>query len=386
MDQGSSPTSRGILLSPRAGSRALPDHTEVTAMRSVRLGTLAAAAAVFIVGCDEARPLEQRAEAGVCERCHGFPPPAPHPQLAACSACHGSTVAEGTVIIEGGTHLNGRVDVTEHPVPYVAHSREALARADEPLGQPLLSACTPCHGGDLAGGTAGVSCNDCHASLQPIAFRDWQTNCTFCHGTRSAGSTGTTPLAAPPQTVIGAADPGAHQQHLAGGTVAKRFSNGVACTECHPNVEEPGGPLLGIDEPLLGHANGDVELAFGPLARANGAAATFDRQTASCTNYCHGATLPPSDPPRPAVTWAPRALDCGSCHEANPTTGRHPAVSAGHATFDCSTCHGGIYTATAADPAFHVNGTLDLHPRTGFTPGTPPSCTAVCHPPVRSWQ
>jgi predicted CxxxxCH...CXXCH cytochrome family protein len=344
-------------------------------MRSVRLGTLAAAAAVFIVGCDEARPLEQRAEAGVCERCHGFPPPAPHPQLAACSACHGSTVAEGTVIIEGGTHLNGRVDVTAHPVPYVAqHSREALARADEPLGQPLLSACTPCHGGDFAGGNVGVSCNACHASLQPIAFPDWQTNCTFCHGARTAGSTGTTPLAAPPQTVIGAADPGAHQQHLAGGSVAKRFSNGVACTECHPN-------RVGV-----GHANGEVELAFGTLARANGAAATFDPQTASCTNYCHGATLPPSDPPRSAVTWGPRALDCGSCHEANPTTGRHPAVSNGHAVISCGACHGGTYTATVADPALHVNQTIDKGPLAGWNEATR-GCTAVCHPQFeRSWE
>jgi predicted CxxxxCH...CXXCH cytochrome family protein len=343
-------------------------------MRSVRLGTLAAAAAVVIVGCDEARPLEQRAEVGACARCHGFPPPAPHPQLVACSACHGSTVAEGTVIIEGGTHMNGTVDVREHPVPYVAHSREALARADEPLGQPLLSACRPCHGGELTGGTAGVSCADCHGSLQPIAFPDWQTNCTFCHGTRTAGSTGTTPLAAPPQTVSGAADPGAHQQHLAGGTVAKRFSDGVACTECHPN-------RVGVD-----HANGEVELAFGTLARANGAAATFDPQTASCANYCHGATLPPSDPPRAAVTWRAGALDCGSCHQANPTTGRHPAVSNGHGAIGCGPCHGGAYTTTTVEPPIHVDGTLDKTAITGWNAVTR-GCTAACHPASeRSWE
>lgn len=341
-------------------------------MRSVRLGTLAAAAAVFVAGCDSARPLEQRAEAGVCERCHGFPPPDPHPQLAACSACHGTTVAEGAVIIEGGAHQNGVVDVVAHPIPYVAqHSGEALARAAEPLGQPVLAACTPCHGGDFAGGIVGVSCDACHASLQPIAFPDWETNCTFCHGTRTAGSTGTTPLAAPPQTVIGSADPGAHQQHLVGGT----FSDGVACTECHPS-------RVGV-----GHANGAVELAFGPLANADGATATYDPATASCANYCHGATLPPSDPARPAVTWAPATLDCGSCHQAAPTTGRHPAVSNGHATIPCLACHGGTYTETVADPAFHVNGTLDVGPLPGFDAGPPRTCnSAACHPGVRSWD
>jgi hypothetical protein len=276
-------------------------------------------------------------------------------------ACDGA--AAECELIEGGTHLNGTVEVTAHPLPYLLqHSRDAV------LG---LAACTPCHGSDFAGGVVGVSCNACHATLTPIAFPDWQTNCTFCHGTRTPGSTGATPLAAPPQTVIGSADPGAHQQHLLVGT----FSNGVACTECHPS-------RVGA-----GHANGTVEMAFGPLATANGAAATFDPQTASCTNYCHGATLPPSDPPRAAFTWAPRTLTCDSCHQGNPTTGLHPAVFGSHATLPCLACHGGTYTETAADPALHVNGSLNIGPLPGWNTPAAGSCTAVCHPQITpSWE
>jgi hypothetical protein len=37
--------------------------------------------------------------------------------------------------------------------------------------------CRSCHGDDLAGGTSGVSCADCHASE---GFADWTTDCTFC--------------------------------------------------------------------------------------------------------------------------------------------------------------------------------------------------------------
>jgi hypothetical protein len=358
-------------------------------MRSVRLGTLAAAAAVLIAGCDEARELEARAldeptlsggprPLSRCKRCHGFPPAqlgevtdraGPHPQAAACNVCHGSTVAACDAVanecelIDGGTHMNGTVEVVAHPLPYLLqHSRDAV------LG---LAGCTHCHGADFAGGVVGVSCNACHASLTPIAFPDWQTNCTFCHGTRTAGATGATPLAAPPQTVIGGADPGAHQPHLVGGTI----SNGVACTECHPS-------RAGV-----GHANGNVEMAFGPLATANGAAATYDPQTASCTNYCHGATLPqPPAGPRPAITWAPQTLTCDSCHEGNPTTGRHPAVSAGHAVVSCGACHGGTHTATVPDRALHLNTTIDKGPLAGWDAASR-SCTAVCHPQsARSWE
>ena len=128
-------------------------------------------------------------------------------------------------------------------------------------------------------------------------------------------------------------------------------------------------------------------MAFGPTATANGAAATYDPQTASCTNYCHGATLPqPPAGPRPAITWAPQTLTCDSCHVGNPTTGRHPAVSTGHATIPCLSCHGGTYTETVADPAFHLNRTIDKSALTGWNEAAR-SCTAVCHPQsARSWE
>ncbi len=46
-----------------------------------------------------------------CASCHGFPPPAPHPDDFACGTCHTQTVTgNGAIDVEGGAHINGKVD------------------------------------------------------------------------------------------------------------------------------------------------------------------------------------------------------------------------------------------------------------------------------------
>lgn len=343
-------------------------------MRSTRLVPLVAVlAAVLAAGCDSARPIEQRSAVTQCARCHGFPPPpgvltsaASHPQSTACEVCHGATVVSGTELVPGGAHMNGQVDFAAHPMPYLAQHRAAALQG--------VTACAVCHGATYAGGI-GPSCNTCHGS---IGYADWQTNCTFCHGTRTPGWTTAQParLVAPPEAVEdGVVDPsdprvGAHQKHLTGGTIA----NAVACTECHPARSD------------LSHVDRSVQLVWGPRA-SNGIAPSFDPTALTCANYCHGATLPladaraAQDPPLAAWTRG-AALDCGSCHEASPTTGKHPAVVAQH-DFDCSTCHGGTYTPVLADKSLHVNGTVDKGPIIGWD-ATNRTCTSICHE-TRAW-
>jgi hypothetical protein len=339
-------------------------------MRSLRSALLSAAAAgLALAGCDESRPVEQRADANACATCHGFPPPpgvfelnVVHPQGQACQVCHPQTVVSGTELVPGGPHMNNAIEVGFHPVPYPTHPIDALQG---------LQACAWCHGSDFNGGIVGAtgSCNACHGSL---GFADWTANCTFCHGARTAGWTADRlPLAAPPAAVprivdgshVHETDPafrgvGAHAAHVNAGT----FANALACTECHPSVAD------------LSHVNQRVEVAFGPLASA-GTTPVWDGTT--CANACHGATLPgASARPRPA--WAPpSAVACGSCHEADPTTGKHPAVTPQHG-FQCSVCHGGTYTGTAVDKALHVNGALDRAPITGWNAANR-TCTAACH-------
>ncbi len=342
-------------------------------MRSGLPALVAAVTALTsFVGCDSARTVEESSEAGACERCHGFPPPpgslnadVVHPQATACEACHPTTVVSGTQLVEGGTHLNGRVDVAGvgHPMPFLTeHPAAALAGLD---------ACASCHGTDFNGGTAGRSCNDCHATL--LNFADWQTNCTFCHGTRTAGWTSAQPqLPAPPEAVEGGVTStadrrvGAHQAHVTAGD----FANAIACGECHSPAPTD-----------LSHVDGSVRVGWGATASTGGATPTFDGST--CSNYCHGATLPGT---RPAPTWAPpSAIACGACHDANPTTGRHPAVSQAHSGFTCGTCHGLGYTTTAVDKALHLNRTIDKTSVTGWN-GTN-GCTAACHSQSeRQWR
>lgn len=342
-------------------------------MRSARLLSFAAAAAVLASGCDSARPVEQRSSATACERCHGFPPPpmaravdgAAHPQSVSCEVCHRSTVGEGGVFLaEGGKHMNGVTDFLAHPAPYPTHAVEVYGG---------LGGCTHCHGSDFEGGAA-ASCNGCHGDF---GFGDWATNCTFCHGGRTSGWTAAELWKAAPGEADETANPenedvpnyrgvGAHTAHVE----APAFSSPIACTECHPPVAN------------LSHFDRTTEIAWGPIASAGGAEPTWTGTT--CSNYCHGASLPKPET-RTAPVWAPPSdVACGGCHEANPTTGVHPATSTGHREFGCNVCHGPGYSTTAVDRPLHVNGALDVTEITGFDPSAR-SCNALCHSGSRSW-
>jgi predicted CxxxxCH...CXXCH cytochrome family protein len=338
--------------------------------------------------------------AGVaCGDCHGLPPPSgptfltPNAhefhvttQAQACSRCHpvppgekGSHVngtkdvvvqlpAGGTQTIAGwdctGCHGALGISLSSHPLPYVAtHTTAALAS---------LATCASCHGADYGGGLGGAapSCNACHGGL---GYADWKTNCTFCHGTRTPSFAGTPVwLPAPPQSVIVTADQttsnpriGAHQKHVGNGST---LSNGVACTECHPAAAD------------LGHVGGSgaAQLAWGPLATNAGAAASMTSGT--CANYCHGATLPGAAG-RTAPAWAPpSAMTCGSCHEADPTTGQHPSQRAQHSSFQCYICHGGSYVGgTTADKSLHFDGTVSKDASLNWQTSPVKSCDPACH-------
>ena len=333
---------------------------------------LAAALALGGAACDPAiRPIEPTAQsANDCSRCHGYPPPAfiaggtSHTTDTQCSACHPGTVeADNATIVPGGLHMNGVVDVAGgagHGLPFLAdHPAAAMAS---------LGSCTGCHGADYGGG-AGPSCNACHGTL---GYADWKTNCTFCHGTRTQGFAGAPVwLPAPPQTIAGTGDQstsspkvGAHQKHVGNGST---LSNGVACTECHPAATS------------LAHVGGSgtAQLAWGPLATNGGAAASMSSGT--CANYCHGATLPGTGRARPA--WAPpTAMSCGSCHEANPTTGEHPSRNSSHSGFGCDVCHGaGFVAGSSVNKAVHVDGAIYKVPGLNWQ-GPPQYTTKSCDP------
>ncbi|WP_242360177.1 CxxxxCH/CxxCH domain-containing protein [Anaeromyxobacter sp. SG17] len=288
---------------------------------------------------------------------------------AACSECHPVPAAMD--------HANGTV--------LLAFGGRATLQGAAPLFDPVAVSCasTYCHGATLGaggtnhaptwtGGAAEAACGTCHGAPPPLPHTQ-NTSCGGCHEGYTATSVnlaqhvnGTVEIsamacnschgngtnAAPPQGTAGETltttrAVGAHQQHLAGSAI----SNPVACAECHV---VPTG---------MNHKDGVAQLAWGPLASAGGAGASFDTTALTCTNYCHGATLAAggsnTTPLWTAVDGTQAA--CGACHGAPP-----PAPHSSNPS--CGNCHTG-YTATTVNLATHVNGTLDV---------VPLSCTS-CH-------
>ncbi len=294
-----------------------------------------------------------------CGVCHGFPPPAPHPQQGAagaftssteCASCHPGTVdaISGAILVSQGLHVNGQVDGGGHATGFgdpAVHGPVALAD---------LNACRACHGATLDG-ALGPSCTACHTTA---GHPTWKTECTFCHGNPNRASFGGfAQIGQPPYAQDQAAPPsgtqgestssqvavGAHLAHLdpAG------LSRSIGCQECH-------GATLPSDET---HADATVALGWGPVASAGGvtpAPAGFDaawEASPTCTTYCHGASLTGGTRTNPSWTGTGQAT-CGSCH-ALPPGSWHPANSS------CGQCHptsGGA----SYDPAVHVNGQVEL--------------------------
>ena len=263
-----------------------------------------------------------------CGTCHGAPPPAPHTASTSCGACHpGYTLTS----VNPATHVDGVVQSWSHPEGYAdaaQHGRDANDQG--------FAGCASCHGADLGGGTAGVSCNACHATA---GFAAWDTACTFCHGDRTTGGT------SPPLDVDGGSartsvSVGAHAKH-----VGAALSNPIACAACHP-----ARTASAVNDAAHVDGDGVAEVVLGPLARTGGAAAAYARASATsatcASTYCHGAF---SGGANATVEWTSTApLGCTSCHGAPP-----PAPHSTSTT--CGNCHEG-YTATTVNRATHVDG------------------------------
>ena len=218
-----------------------------------------------------------------CDSCHGSPPPAPHPAVADCGLCHpGTLTADGAIDVAGGQHIDGQLQV-------------------------IAGGCSACHGSD--------------------------TN------------------AAPPRALDGAGtttDPGvgAHQAHLAGGTVRAA----ITCEDCHP---------VPATLDAAGHIDGSpVEFAWGALATTDGATPGYAFEAGTCSStYCHGGTL--TGGVHTAPTWTlvdGSQLSCASCH-GFPPPAPHPQNP------NCQGCHPGtLLPSGEIDLAAgqHINGAVDI--------------------------
>jgi predicted CxxxxCH...CXXCH cytochrome family protein len=140
---------------------------------------------------------------------------------------------------------------------------------------------------------------------------------------------------------------GVHQAHVRGGTLGVA----VACSGCHP---------VPTDVLTPGHADGTVNVTFGPLGSQSLSNASYDRATQTCSNvYCHGSFQGGNgaNAPRwsyPSAADSAAAVACGTCHALPPPAPAHPATG----TADCGGCHPG-FRVDSANPSVHINGRID---------------------------
>ena len=268
-----------------------------------------------------------------CGACHGVPPPPPHAADPNCHTCHPGTVtADGKIDVAGGLHINGRFDGKKHhPSGWADPSVHGVAAGDG------ISVCQACHGTDLAGGSSGVSCAECHGP-------GWQTNCVFCHG-GTDNQTGAPPKSFAGKTATTEVTVGAHSSHLKDSAFAKA----VACTECHVVPTSVTSP---------GHLDGPTAtLTWGPLAAANALTPSWDRASGKCSStWCHGAALGGGTVTVPDWTKLDGSqAQCGTCHGLPPP----PPHAVGT---NCSQCHpqtvnpDGTLNLAAGK---HLNGVVD---------------------------
>ena len=242
---------------------------------------------------------------------------------ATCSTyCHGATLdAGGTNTLPVWTEVG-----TGQTACGTCHGNPPLAP------HPSNPACASCHPDTVTAGgaidVAGGQHIDGELDVGPLG-------CTSCHG--SAAN------AAPPVATTGATGTdaiavGAHQAHLRDGAIR----TAVGCESCHALPTENL------------HANGTVDLSWSTLAGS----VTWDRTAATCSTYCHGATLD-ADGTNTLPVWTEVGAGqtaCGTCH-GNPPLSPHPAVAA------CRICHPETVTASGAiDVAGgkHIDGGLQV--------------------------
>jgi len=300
-------------------------------------------------------------------------------------------------------NLDSEYEETEggyHPFedPAVIGHQEYLETVDYDF-----SACTECHGEDLAGVASGPggsmvrSCYACHSAinhpgnlessedhveyLRSVNFdmdECWNCHatttdalfggscsssschsasnngpnaCNVCHGDFTGDPTEEASWA-PPQGldgVVSLTDPGvgAHQAHMNVDT--DNFAQ-VACAACHlvPST-------VGFSDHIDVSTPGVAELNFGDIAENDGANPEYDADNATCSStYCHGDAEP---------EWM--VIDgtynsCGTCHGDADTADPNPH-SAVYAVTDCATCHGSVIDATGSiiDGSLHVNGNVN---------------------------
>ena len=211
----------------------------------------------------------------------------------------------------------------------------------------------------FAPGSGYGSCTtSCHLLTPATWGTTLPTDCTGCHGGNASS-----------RLVLAS---GMHNKHL---NQSPALSSNIPCAACHSSTVSLANDRT-ISTPS-NHGNGTKDVVF-----SQGGVYAFGL----CSNtYCHGTTLPASNPARTAPSWDtafptgasilgdgiaggsnPGSGYCAQCHGYPPQTG--------HATSGCSTCHAHVNpdNLTFNNPVLHLNGVVDISGGCNVCHGYPP--------------
>ena len=245
---------------------------------------------------------------------------------------------------EGQGPLDADQQLEVHPAGWMDVAQEGFHGKVLAKGGWEFAPCQGCHGTDYKGGITDSSCLTCHVGgLQ---------TCITCHGDFS-GDVNKPFNWAPPKDMANHVETtfrgvGAHQTHVRYATLRVTLD----CSECHLKPTK-------VDDP--GHLDSDLpaEIAYGELARNEGAEPFWDPDGAQCNNvYCHGEFKYGNRDNN--LIWTNVGVGqaaCGTCH------GLPPPSETGHVQMDqCSLCHSNVVDedGNIKDRTLHINGKVDF--------------------------
>ena len=278
------------------------------------------------------------ADPGECGRCHGAPPPAPHPAWNNCNACHPGTVrVDGTIDLAGGLHVNGQIDA-QIPGCDGCHGSAGNAAPPKALNGSVNTASlgVGAHQTHLTGSVlrGPIPCNSCHVVPASVV---------------TAGHMDAAPNAEVTFSGLATADGAAPQWNRATATCSGVYCHGATrpggvhtqpvwtrvdgtqavCGSCHgvpPPAPHVASPRCDLCHTRTVRANGTINVANG--THING---QVDVEMPACGG-CHGT---PGNPGPPA------GLD-GAVSTADPGVGAHATHLNGGALSGpvaCTECH-----------------------------------------------
>ena len=224
-----------------------------------------------------------------------------------------------------------------------------------------MTNCKKCHAADFSGGTANVSCLDCHQnSAGPEA-------CNTCHGVFADETRISPPTDLSNNFETSAKGVGAHVAHV----YENDLSLGVSCYECHPGE-------LGAGDYVSAHIDGlPAEISFGSIASSGSGSPTYNGDLSCSNTYCHGSFS--FSKAESESQWAytdsiiigenfspiwnivdDTQAACGTCHLLPPTG----HISAGNdpEAITCVNCHPAAYNEDGTlDKFTHMDGEKNLN-------------------------